>query len=64
MEAADANPDQQHANGFDAARQALLELRKQNRIGDEVMVAMLRETDLTSRAEEVDALPGAGPPDP
>jgi CPA1 family monovalent cation:H+ antiporter len=52
MEAAYASPDQRHANGFDAARQALLQLRKQNRIGDEVMVGMLRETDLKSRAVE------------
>ena len=63
MEAAYASPDQRHANGFDAARQALLQLRKQNRIGDEVMVGMLRETDLKSRAVEEGAAP-AGPTKP
>ena len=33
-------------------------------VGDEVLVRMLRETDLTSRAAEGNALPGAGPPNP
>jgi len=59
-----AKPGREHANGFDAARQALLKLRERDRIGDEVLVRMLRETDLTSRAAEGDALPGAGPPNP
>ena len=64
MEAANASPRREHANGFDSARQALLRLREQNRIGDEVLISMLRETDLTARAAEGDALPGAGPPNP
>ncbi len=64
MEAANASPGQDHANGFDSARQALLHLREQNQIGDEVLISMLRETDLSSRAAEGDALPGAGPPNP
>ncbi len=64
MEAADAFPGREHANGFDSARQALLHLREQSRIGDEVLISMLRETDLTSRAAEGDALPGAAPPNP
>ncbi len=64
MEAANASPGTEHANGFDSARQALLHLREQNQIGDEVLISMLRETDLTSRAVEGDALPGAGPPNP
>jgi len=64
MDAANASPGTEHANGFDAARGALLHLREQNRIGDEVLISMLRETDLTSRAVEGDALPGAGPPNP
>lgn len=64
IEAALASPGKEHANGFDAARQALLRLREQNRIGDETLIGMLRETDLTSRAAEGDALPGAGPPNP
>jgi NhaP-type Na+/H+ or K+/H+ antiporter len=64
IEIALAKPGREHANGFDAARQALLKLRERDRIGDEVLVRMLRETDLTSRAAEGDALPGAGPPNP
>jgi CPA1 family monovalent cation:H+ antiporter len=64
MEAAKASPGKEHANGFDAARQALLYLRERNEIGDEVLISMLRETDLTSRAAEGNALPGAGPPNP
>lgn len=64
MEAAKASPGKEHANGFDAARQALLHLRERNAIGDEVLISMLRETDLTSRAAEGNALPGAGPPNP
>jgi NhaP-type Na+/H+ or K+/H+ antiporter len=64
METAAASPGDEHANGFDAARQALLRLRERDRIGDEVLIRMLRETDLTARAAEGDALPGAGPPNP
>lgn len=50
--------------GFDAARKALLALRGRNRIGDETLIEMLRETDLAARAAEGRALPGAGPPQP
>ena len=64
MEEAATAPKRAHANAFDAARQALLALRERNRIGDEVLTRMLRETDLTSRASEGDVLPGAGPPNP
>lgn len=59
-----AAPGREHANGFDAARQALVRLRERDVIGDEVLIEMLRETDLSSRAVEGDALPGAGPPTP
>jgi CPA1 family monovalent cation:H+ antiporter len=41
-----------------------MHLREEDRIGDERLVAMLRETDLLARAAEGDALPGAGPPNP
>jgi CPA1 family monovalent cation:H+ antiporter len=54
----------EHADGFDATRQALVRLREHDSIGDEVLARMLRETDLTARAAEGDALPGAGPPNP
>ena len=64
VETAMASPGREHANGFDAARQVLVRLREQDRIGDEVLVAMLRETDLLARASEGNALPGAGPPNP
>ncbi len=64
IEQALAEPRQEHANGFDAARQALVRLRETDRIGDEVLVAMLRETDLVARAAEGDAMPGSGPPNP
>jgi CPA1 family monovalent cation:H+ antiporter len=64
VETAMASPGRQHANGFDAARQALVRLREEDRIGDEVLHSMLRETDLVARASEGDALPGAGPPNP
>ncbi|GAA0573659.1 hypothetical protein GCM10009416_10420 [Craurococcus roseus] len=49
-----------------AARRTLLELRETDRIGDEVLRKMLRETDLKSRAAEgpAAALPGAPPPQP
>ena len=53
VEIALATPGREHANGFDAARQALLRLRERDRIGDEVFVRMLRKTDLTSRASVV-----------
>jgi NhaP-type Na+/H+ or K+/H+ antiporter len=49
---------------FDAERRALFALRQENRIGDEVLLKMLRETDLRARATERSALPGAGPPNP
>jgi CPA1 family monovalent cation:H+ antiporter len=64
MEKAVAAPGPDCADGFDAARAALLKLRSHNQIGDEVLVELLRETDLTARASEGDALPGAGPPNP
>lgn len=64
MNRAHSEPGPEHANGFDAARQALLRLREQDRIGDEVMIAMLRETDLSARTAEGNALPGSGPPNP
>jgi NhaP-type Na+/H+ or K+/H+ antiporter len=51
-------------SGFDAGRRAVLELRGENRIGDEVTREMLRETDLQQRATEESPLPGAGPPNP
>src|ERR671933_29101 len=50
--------------GHDAARRTALELRAENRIGDEVAREMLRETDLHQRATEESPLPGAGPPNP
>ena len=64
IEAALARSEAGHASSFDPARQALLRLRERNRIGDEVLARMLRETDLTARAAESSALPGAGPPNP
>lgn len=64
MAGAVSNPGPEHADGFDAARQALLRLRAQDRIGDEVLISMLRETDLSARAAEGGALPGSGPPNP
>ena len=48
-------------SGFEAGRRAVLELRAENRIGDEVSHEMLRETDLHQRATEESPLPGAGP---
>ena len=51
-------------NGFDAERMALLRLREDNSIGDEVLRKMLRETDLRSRASEKSTLPGTGAPNP
>ncbi len=51
-------------SGFDAGRRAVLGLRGENRIGDEVASEMLRETDLRQRATEESPLPGAGPPNP
>jgi CPA1 family monovalent cation:H+ antiporter len=52
--------------GYDAIRRALLQLREDNRIGDEMLQKMLRETDLKARAAEgpAAAMPGAGPPNP
>lgn len=64
MEKAVAAPGTDCADGFDAARVALLQLRSRDQIGDEVLIELLRETDLTARASEGDALPGAGPPNP
>ncbi|WP_207459020.1 cation:proton antiporter [Azospirillum sp. SYSU D00513] len=52
------------ANGFDAERRALLALREEDRIGDELLRSLLREVDLRSRVEEKGSLPGAGPPSP
>jgi CPA1 family monovalent cation:H+ antiporter len=51
-------------NGFDAERMALLRLREDNSIGDEVLRKMLRETDLRSRASEKSTLPRARAPNP
>jgi len=48
----------------DAARRSLLALRERDAIGDEVLIRMLRETDLNARASEENVLPGAGPPNP
>jgi CPA1 family monovalent cation:H+ antiporter len=64
MAAVAAAPRAEHANEFDAARQELLALRKTDQIGDEVLIGMLRETDLSARASEGNALPGGGPPNP
>nr|WP_245215331.1 cation:proton antiporter [Pararoseomonas baculiformis] len=52
--------------GLEAVRRALLRLREENQIGDEMLQKMLRETDLSERAAEgpAAALPGAGPPNP
>lgn len=63
LEAARA-PGAEHATPHDAARQSLLKLRQRNEIGDEVLVKMVRETDLHARASEENALPEAGPPNP
>ena len=62
-EAAQA-PAEKNASSFDAARQELVHLREQDRIGDETMLGMMRETDLNARAAENEPLPGAGPPQP
>ncbi|MDP9413611.1 MAG: hypothetical protein M3Q08_05860 [Pseudomonadota bacterium] len=51
-------------NAFDAVRHLLLRLRERDRIGDEVLARMMRETDLNARASEENALPSAGPPQP
>lgn len=61
---AGAKPAGDAAACFDAERRALLALRREDAIGDEVLRKMLRETDLRSRAAEHSALPGAGPPNP
>ena len=62
--AAEGGTDAQ--DGHDAVRRALLRLREENHIGDEVLQKMLRETDLSARAAEgpAAALPGAGAPNP
>jgi NhaP-type Na+/H+ or K+/H+ antiporter len=52
------------ADGFHAERRALLALRERNRIGDEMLRRMLRETDLRQRATEASALAGAGHSNP
>ena len=59
-----AEAAEHEANPHDAARQALLALRERDLIGDEVLIRMLRETDLNARASEENVLPGAGPPNP
>ncbi len=64
MRKASEAPDAKHASSHDAARQVLVSLRERDVIGDEVLVRMLRETDLHARAAEENALPGAGPPQP
>ncbi len=64
IEAALVAPGLQHANGFDAVRQAPVWLRERDRIADEVLACMLRETDLTACAAEGDTLPGMGQPNP
>ncbi|MBI0539692.1 sodium:proton exchanger [Roseomonas sp. KE2513] len=62
--AADGEEDVQR--GHDAVRRALLRLREDNHIGDEMLHKMLRETDLSARVAEgpAAAMPGAGPPNP
>jgi CPA1 family monovalent cation:H+ antiporter len=57
-------PGEENADAFDAARQELMRLREQDRIGDETMAGIMRETDLSARAAENEPLPGAGPPQP
>ncbi|WP_246215849.1 hypothetical protein [Microvirga makkahensis] len=64
MRKASEAPGAEHASSHDAARQVLVSLRERDVIGDEVLVRMLRETDLHARAAEENALPGAGPPQP
>jgi CPA1 family monovalent cation:H+ antiporter len=64
MRKASEAPGAEHASSHDAARQVLVSLRERNVIGDEVLVRMLRETDLHARAAQENALPGAGPPQP
>jgi NhaP-type Na+/H+ or K+/H+ antiporter len=64
MRKASEAPGPEHASSHDAARQVLVSLRERDVIGDEVLVRMLRETDLHARAAEENALPGAGPPQP
>ena len=53
-------------DGHNAARRSLLKLREENRIGDEMLRKMLRETDLSARAAEgsAAALPSANPSNP
>lgn len=57
-------PGAEQASAHDAARKSLIDLRARDAIGDEVLVKMIRETDLHARAAEEDALPNAGPPNP
>jgi NhaP-type Na+/H+ or K+/H+ antiporter len=64
MRKASEAPGAEHASSHDAARQVLVSLRERDVIGDEVLVRMLRETDLHARAAEENALPGTGPPQP
>jgi NhaP-type Na+/H+ or K+/H+ antiporter len=64
IEAAASAAGGPHAKPHDAARKALLALRETNAIGDEVLIRMLRETDLNARAAEENVMPGAGPPNP
>ncbi len=64
VEEAGRRTSESDADAHDAARQALLALRRRNEIGDEVLIRMLRETDLHARASEENVLPGAGPPNP
>jgi CPA1 family monovalent cation:H+ antiporter len=54
----------ENSESHNAARRALMALRNENRIGDEVLTRMLRETDLHARASEENVMPGAGPPNP
>jgi CPA1 family monovalent cation:H+ antiporter len=64
IEEAGRNTRGKDADEHNAARRALLALRRRNEIGDEVLLRMLRETDLHARASEENVLPGAGPPNP
>jgi CPA1 family monovalent cation:H+ antiporter len=63
QEAAEA-PAAETATPHDAARKSLIDLRARDAIGDEVLIKMLREIDLSARASEQDVLPNAGPPNP
>ncbi len=52
------------AQFFSWSAQALIGLRENDEIGDDVLRRLLRETDLRKRAGEGDASPGAPPPNP